>query len=105
MLPSDSTSSPISTSKEKRTFRVANNGVLFPHIKAAFIRRLKIPASCIPPMLHLKGRTFPFALEDSSMIPKEQAILDIIISFQVYTDGTCAAIGRIYTARTSPSSF
>lgn len=97
MLPSD-------TIQNKRTFRVANNGVLFPHIKAAFIRRLKIPASCIPPMLYLKGRTYPFALEDSSMIPKEQAILDIIISFQVYTDGTCAAIGRIYTARTSPSS-
>lgn len=99
MLPSD-------TIQNKRTFRVANNGVLFPHIKAAFIRRLKIPASCIPPMLYLKGRTYPFALdpEMNYEIPKEQAILDIIISFQVYTDGTCAAIGRIYTARTSPSS-
>lgn len=99
MLPSD-------TIQNKRTFRVANNGVLFPHIKAAFIRRLKIPASCIPPMLYLKGRTYPFSLdpEMNYAIPKEQAILDIIISFQVYTDGTCAAIGRIYTARTSPSS-
>lgn len=104
MLPTDTTLSPISTTKEKRTFRVANNGVLFPHVKAAFIRRLKIPASCIPPMLYLKGRTYPFSLEDSSVVPKEQAILDIIISFQVYTDGTCAAIGRIYTARTSSSS-
>lgn len=100
MLPTDSTPSPISTTKEKRTFRVANNGVLFPHIKAAFIRRLKIPASCIPPMLYLKGRTYPFSLEPNIRIPKEQEILDIIISFQVYQDGSCAAIGRIYTAKT-----
>lgn len=32
---------PSNTIQNKRTFRVANNGVLFPHIKAAFIRRLQ----------------------------------------------------------------